>query len=82
MNSVLALIIFCELLLTLGVVYGMLHEQALIRFERALAARIRAAVKARKQQKVMRAREKYNARVTYVPVRPTAKAAGSSRPAA
>ncbi len=82
MNSVLGLIIFCELLLTLGIVYGMMHEQALIRFERALAARIRAAYRAKKQQKARRAREKYNARVTYVPVRPAAKASGSSRTAA
>ncbi len=82
MTPVLGLIIFCELLLTLGIVYGMLHEQALIRFERALAARIRAAIREKRQLRAKRAREKYNARVTYVPVRPRAKSAGDSRSAA
>ena len=82
MNTTLGLIIFCEILLTLGIVYGMLHEQALIRFERALAARVRASLKRRKLQKEQRDRQKYNARVTYPPVRPRVKAAGSSREAA
>ena len=82
MNTTLGLIIFCEILLTLGIVYGMLHEQALIRFERALAARVRASFKRRRLQKEKRDRQKYNARVTYTPVRPRVKAVGSSREAA
>ncbi len=82
MNTTLALIILCEILLTLGIVYGMMHEQVLIRFENAVAARIRAAVRRRKLQKEKRGREKFNARVTYTPVKPRVKAAGSTREAA
>ena len=82
MNTTLALIIFCEILLTLGIVYGMLHEQKLIRFEKAVAARIRASLRRRKLQKDRRDREKFNARVTYTPVRPRVKAARSSKEAA
>ena len=82
MNTTLGLIILCEILLTLGIVYGMMHEQVLIRFEKAVAARIRASLRRRKLQKDRRDREKFNARVTYTPVRPRAKAAGSSREAA
>ena len=82
MSTTLGLIILCEILLTLCIVYGMLHEQALIRFEKAVAARIRASFRRRKLQKDRRGREKFNARVTYTPARPRVKTAGSSREAA
>ena len=82
MNTSLALIILCEIILTLGIVYGIMHEQALIRFEKAVAARIRASVRRKKLQKDRRDREKFNARVTYTPVRPRVKATGSTREAA
>ena len=82
MNSALGAIILCEILLTLAIVYGMLHEQALIRFERAAAARIRTALTRKKQQKARRDREKFNARVAYTPVKPGAVSSGSSREAA
>ena len=82
MNTTLGLIIFCEILATLAIAYGIMHEQTLIRFEKALAARIRTSLRRRKLRSDRRARERFNARVTYTPVRPRVKATGSSREAA
>lgn len=82
MNTTLALIIFCELLLTLAIVYGILHEQALIRFERKTAAKLRTAVKRAKAKKARKNREKFNARVTYTPVKPAARPNRTTKEAA
>ena len=82
MNTSLGLLILFEILLTLAIVYGILHEQALIRFEKAAAARVRAVITRQKKAKARRDREKFNARVTYTPVRPRAKTVGSPREAA
>ena len=82
MDTTLALIIFCELLLTLAIVYGIMHEQALIRFERKAAAKLRTAVKRAKAKKARKNREKFNARVTYTPVKPAARPTRTTKEAA
>lgn len=82
MNTSLALIILGEILMTLAIVYGIMHEDVLIRFERRTAAKLRASVKRAKAKKARKNREKYNARVTYTPVKPTRRPGRSTKEAA
>ena len=82
MNTALGLIIFCEILLTLAIVYGIMHEDVLIRFERRTAAKLRARVRRAKARKNRRDREKFNARVTYTPVKPAGRPGRSTKEAA
>ena len=82
MDTTLALIIFGELLLVLAIVYGILHEQALIRFEDAVISAVRTAVARRKAEKARENRRKYYERVTYTPVKPQGKPGRSTKEAA
>ena len=82
MDTTLGLIIFGELLLILAIAYGILHENALIRFEDAVIAKIRAAVRRGRMKKAQEYRRRFNERVTYTPVKPGAGANRSAGKAA
>ena len=82
MDATLGLIILFEILVTLGIAYGILHEQALIRFENAVIARVRAAIKRRKMLKAQKNRQRFTQRVTYTPVKPGSAPRRSSNEAA
>ena len=82
MNTALGLIILCEILLTLAIVYGIMHEDVLIRFERRTAARLRASVRRARADKARKNRERFNARVTYTPVKPARRPGRSTKEAA
>lgn len=70
MDAALGLLIFLEILLTLGIVYGALHESALIRFEHRVAAMARRALADRKAKREQKARERFLEQATYLPVKP------------
>ena len=70
MDGALGLIIFLEILLTLGIVYGALHESALIRFERRVAAAVRKALARRREKREQKARQRFLEQAAYTPVKP------------
>ena len=74
MDATLGLLIFLELLLTLGIVYGALHESALIRFEHRIAAMARRALADRKARREQKARERFLEQAAYMPIKPGRRA--------
>ena len=67
MDATLGLLIFGELLLILAIVYGILHEDALIRFENAVFAAARASVRRRR---IKKERENRQNTMKKLPIRP------------
>ena len=70
MDGALSWIIFLELLFTLGDVYGILHESALIRFEHRIAATVRRGLANLKAQRERKAQQKLIEHAVYTPVKP------------
>ena len=46
MDTALSIIILCEFLVTLFVIWGFLHEQSFVRFEQKLYRKLKQTVKA------------------------------------
>lgn len=82
MDSVLGLIIFFEILLTLGIVFGAMHETTLIRFEDRVMAKLRGAYARRKAQRQEKANRRFMEQATYTPVKPRGRADRSDSGAA
>ena len=82
MDATLGLLIFGELLLILAIVYGILHEDVLIRFENAVFAAARASFRRRRIKKERENRQKYYERIAYTPVKPSSRADRSTKEAA
>ena len=53
MDTSVAVVIFAEVAVFLFLVYGFMHEDKFIRFERRLANRIRARIRARREKTVI-----------------------------
>lgn len=53
METSVAAVIFAEVAVFLFLVYGFMHEDKFIRFERRLANRIRARIRARREKTVI-----------------------------
>lgn len=53
METSVAAVIFAEVAVFLFLVYGFLHEDKFIRFERRLADRIRARIRSRREKNVI-----------------------------
>ncbi|MBQ7689116.1 MAG: hypothetical protein IJT27_07875 [Clostridia bacterium] len=63
----IGIMIFAEALLTLAVVWGILHEDKLIRFERNFAAAVKARVRYVRRRAAAAQHRRINARVLYTP---------------
>lgn len=82
MNTTLSLIILAEVLLTLFVVWGFLHEKAFVAVERRIARAVRRRVRAARRRKAAAAHRRQNRRVVYSPVPAAAKRGEVSAPRA
>ena len=82
MSTTLSVIIVIEVLFTLFVAWGILHEQRLVAFEdKLIFAVLRKIRRSRARREYIR-RERLNERVVYTPVKPVAKKAVSRDTAA
>ena len=67
MDTALSVIILCEVLVTLFVVWGFLHEQSFVRFEHAIARAVAGKVRALRRRRAAAAHRKVNRRAVYSP---------------
>ena len=71
MDTTLGLIIFLEIIFTLGILYGAMHERALIRFEHRVVRAVRKTLVSLKTKRERKARDKFIERAAYTPVKPS-----------
>lgn len=58
MDKYIAIIILAEILLTLIIVWGILKEKTIVRFERRMLSRIRYDIRAYRRRKIARCRKR------------------------
>lgn len=73
------MIILAETVLFLFTIYGFLHEDKLMAFERKVIAVIRKNAKLRKQQKAAAQQHRINEKVRYTPERPVRRQTNGNR---
>lgn len=79
MSTTLSIIILAEVLFTLFIVWGFMHEEKFVAFEdKIIFAVIRMIKRGRSDREAAR-REKVNERVAYTPVKPVRSSSASSR---
>ena len=76
MDTALSIMILCEVLVTLFLVWGFLHEQSFVRFEHAVARIVAGKVRAARRHRAAAAHRKTNRRAVYSPA-VTAKKRGA-----
>lgn len=82
MSTTLSIIIVIEVLFTLFIAWGIMHEERFVAFEdKIIFAVLRKIRRSRAKREYMR-REKLNERVMYTPVKPVAKKTVSNDTAA
>ncbi len=82
MSTTLSIIISIEVLFTLFIVWGLMHEERFVAFEdKIIFAVLRKIRRSRAKHEYMR-REKLNERVVYTPVKPVVKKTVSNDTAA
>ena len=67
MDTALSVIILCELMLTLFVVWGFLHEKSFVRLEHAIARAAGRKLRALRRRRLVAARRRINRKSTYSP---------------
>lgn len=75
MSTTLSFIILAEVVLTLFVVWGFMHEERFVKFEDKIIFGILRAIRRKKANAEIVRREKINEKVVYTPVKPVAKSA-------
>lgn len=70
MSTTLSIIILAEVLFTLFIVWGFLHEERFVAFEDKIIFAVLKKIRKRKSSKEVIRRERINEAVTYTPVRP------------
>lgn len=73
MSTTLSFIILSEVLFTLFIVWGFMHEDLFVKFEDKIIVSIIRSVKRKRINAEIQRREKLNEKVAYTPVRPVAK---------
>ena len=73
MTTTISFIILAEVLLTLFVVWGFMHEDRFVAFEDKIIFAILRSIRNKKNAAEIAKREKINAKAVYTPVRPVAK---------
>ncbi len=81
METFVAIIILCEVLLTLFGVWGFLHEQTLVALEHNIVRLIRRRIRRRQRARAAAAHRRQNARAVYTPAMPVKGRSSSSRAA-
>ena len=82
MSTTLSIIIIFEVLFTLFIVWGFMHEERFVAFEDKIIFAILRKIRKNKAVHEMARREKLNEKVVYTPVKPVAKKASSRNTAA
>lgn len=82
MSTTLSIIIIFEVLFTLFIVWGFMHEERFVAFEDKIIFAILRKIRKNKAVREMSRREKLNEKVVYTPVKPVAKKANSRNTAA
>lgn len=82
MSTTLSIIIIFEVLFTLFIVWGFMHEERFVAFEDKIIFAILRKIRKNKAVHEMSRREKLNEKVVYTPVKPVAKKASSRNTAA
>lgn len=75
MSTTISFIILAEVLLTLFVVWGFMHEEKFVQFEDKIIFSILRFIRSKKAATEIARREKINEKAVYTPVRPVAKSA-------
>lgn len=73
MSTTLSFIILAEVLLTLFVAWGFMHEELFVKLEDKIIIAVIKAVKGKKYASEVARRERINEKVVYTPVRPVSK---------
>ncbi len=82
MSPILSVVIVLEVLFTLFIVWGFMHEERFVAFEdKIIRAVLRKLRKSRAVREILR-RERLNEQITYTPVKPDASRRASSDTAA
>lgn len=82
MSATLSIIILCEVLFTLFIVWGFMHEEKFVAFEDKIIFAVLRKIRRRKANREIIRRERINERVAYTPVKPVAKKTASRDSAA
>lgn len=67
MNTTLSVMILCEVMLTLFVVWGLLHEQSFVRVEHAVVRAVGKKLQAIRRRRAAAAHRRTNRRAVYSP---------------
>ncbi len=67
MDTALSVMILCEVMVTLFVVWGFLHEQSFVRFEHAIARAVSKKLRAIRRSRTAAAHQRQNRRAVYSP---------------
>ena len=79
MSLTLSLIILAEVLFTLFIVWGFMHEDRFVAFEDKIIFAVLRAIRKKKSSREIARRERINERVVYTPVRPVRSGSSSTR---
>ena len=82
MSTTLSIIILIEVLFTLFIAWGFMHEERFVAFEDKIIFAVLRRIRRFKAQRECARRERLNERVVYTPVKPVAKKAVSRDTAA
>lgn len=82
MSTTLSIIILIEVLFTLFIAWGFMHEERFVAFEDKIIFAVLRRIRSYKAQRERARRERLNQRVVYTPVKPVAKKAVSRDTAA
>lgn len=73
MSTALSIIILCEVLFGLFIVWGFMHEERFVAFEDKIIFAVLRKIRRKRAGREIARREKINTRVVYTPVKPVAK---------
>ncbi len=79
MSLTLSLIILAEILFTLFIIWGFMHEERFVAFEDKIIFAVLRAIRKKKSTREVARRERINEKVVYTPVRPVRSQSSSSR---
>lgn len=79
MSLTLSLIILAEVLFTLFIVWGFMHEDRFVAFEDKIIFAVLRVIRKKNSTREVARRERINERVAYTPVRPVRSGSSSSR---
>ncbi|MBR3767843.1 MAG: hypothetical protein IKL10_06345 [Clostridia bacterium] len=82
MSTTLSIIILCEVIFALFIVWGFMHEELFVAFEDKIIFAVLRKIRSSRSSREALRREKLNEKVYYTPVKPTANKTSSRDTAA